>query len=243
MISKIATENVNTVQTAAKTGTAKSQTTTSFAQALNKATSSVKSLDDIFEQASDKYGVDAKLLKAVAKAESGFQTDAVSSCGAQGVMQLMPSTAASLGVHDSFDAQQNIDGGAKYLSGLINKYGDAKLALAAYNAGSGNVDKYGGVPPFKETQNYVRKVMSYAGEDLTAGSTQISASAGNSYVGTDSNSVGDTGGSLNLSAIQFTSDDYKQFLQIFAQQIEQSAVDKAYAASGSRVLSSFYSEV
>jgi soluble lytic murein transglycosylase-like protein len=119
-------------------------------------------LDSYFAEASATYGVDEKLLKAVAKAESNFNPSAVSSAGAIGIMQLMPSTAAGLGVSDSFDARENILGGAKYLSQLLNKYnGDTSLALAAYNAGSARVDEYGGIPPFTETQNYVQKVLAY----------------------------------------------------------------------------------
>lgn len=130
-----------------------------------------KSLDDIFEEAAKKYNVPVNLLKAIGKAESGFDPKAVSRCGAQGVMQLMPATAASLGVKDAFDPEQNIMGGAKYIAQMLDKYdGNKKLALAAYNAGMGNVAKYGGVPPFKETQNYVVKVMKYMNEDLGAGS-------------------------------------------------------------------------
>jgi soluble lytic murein transglycosylase-like protein len=119
-------------------------------------------LNSYFAEASATYGVDEKLLKAVAKAESNFNPSAVSSAGAIGIMQLMPSTAAGLGVSDSFDARENILGGAKYLSQLLNKYnGDTSLALAAYNAGSARVDEYGGIPPFTETQNYVQKVLAY----------------------------------------------------------------------------------
>lgn len=121
-----------------------------------------KSLDQIFEKASQKYGVPVNLLKAIGKQESNFNPKAESRCGAQGIMQLMPATAKGLGVTDSFDPEQNIMAGAKYIASKIKKYdGDVKLALAAYNAGSGNVAKYGGIPPFKETQNYVKKVMGY----------------------------------------------------------------------------------
>jgi soluble lytic murein transglycosylase-like protein len=119
-------------------------------------------LNNYFAEASATYGVDEKLLKAVAKAESNFNPSAVSSAGAIGIMQLMPSTAAGLGVSDAFDARENILGGAKYLAKLLNKYnGDTSLALAAYNAGSARVDEYGGIPPFAETQNYVAKVLAY----------------------------------------------------------------------------------
>lgn len=124
-----------------------------------------KSLDEIFDAAAERYNIPTELLKAVGKAESDFNASAVSRCGAQGIMQLMPATAKELGVTDSFDAEQNIMGGAKYIASLMNKYdGDTKLALAAYNAGSGNVRKYNGIPPFEETQNYVKKVMNYYGQ-------------------------------------------------------------------------------
>ncbi|NLZ82069.1 MAG: lytic transglycosylase domain-containing protein, partial [Clostridiales bacterium] len=130
-----------------------------------------KDLNDIFEKAAVKYNVPVNLLKAIGKAESDFKADAVSRSGAQGVMQLMPKTAEYLGVKNSFDPEQNIMGGAKYISELLKKYdGDTTLALAAYNAGMGNVSKYGGVPPFKETQNYVVKVAKFMNQNLDAGS-------------------------------------------------------------------------
>lgn len=119
-------------------------------------------LDAIFNEAASKYGVDAKFLKAIAKCESDFSTECTSRSGAMGIMQLMPQTAASLGVTNAYDPYQNIMGGARYISEKLTQYnGDKSLALAAYNAGSGNVAKYGGIPPFKETQNYVAKVMAY----------------------------------------------------------------------------------
>ena len=118
--------------------------------------------DAIFNEAASKYGVDAKFLKAIAKCESDFSTECTSHSGAMGIMQLMPQTAASLGVTNAYDPYQNIMGGARYISEKLTQYnGDKSLALAAYNAGSGNVAKYGGIPPFKETQNYVAKVMAY----------------------------------------------------------------------------------
>lgn len=119
-------------------------------------------LDAIFDEAAAKYGVDAKFLKAIAKCESDFSTECTSRSGAMGIMQLMPQTATSLGVTNAYDPYQNIMGGARYISEKLAQYnGDKSLALAAYNAGSGNVAKYGGIPPFKETQNYVAKVMAY----------------------------------------------------------------------------------
>lgn len=122
-----------------------------------------------FEEASAAYGVSAGILKSIAKAESNFNPSAVSHAGAVGIMQLMPATAAALGVSDSYNARENIMGGAKYISQLLARYqGNISLALAAYNAGSGNVDKYGAIPPFAETQNYVQKVLSYLNESFAA---------------------------------------------------------------------------
>ena len=200
-----------------------------FAAMFRKAVSgSSGSLDKVFEEASERYGVPLNLLKAVAKAESGFQADAVSSCGAQGIMQLMPSTARSLGVEDAFDPEQNVMGGAKYLSGLLDRYKDPKLALAAYNAGSGNVEKYGGIPPFRETRNYVEKVMGYAGEDVSIPDSPSSGTA--SGVPQLSGITGTVGG--GFGGISFTEEDYSDFLRLLAQQLEQSALDAASNSAG-----------
>ncbi len=117
-------------------------------------------LERIFAEASRRHGVALDLLKAVAKTESNFNPSATSRCGAMGVMQLMPETAAGLGGADAYDPGQNIMGGAKLLRRLLDRYdGRLELALAAYNAGPANVDKYGGVPPFEETRSYVNIIM------------------------------------------------------------------------------------
>lgn len=181
-----------------------------------------KSLDSIFEEAAQKYNVSVDLLKAVGKAESGFDTKAVSRSGAQGVMQLMPGTAKELGVKDSFDPEQNIMGGAKYISQMLKKYdGDVKLSLAAYNAGSGNVAKYNGIPPFKETQNYVVKVMGYMKEGVSTGNAKVSVASTNSNITSSLDTTEVL--KLNVSEDQqdlaqvmdsiFSYEDYKKFLE------------------------------
>lgn len=115
---------------------------------------------DMIEKTSQKYGLDEKLVKALVKQESGFNPNAKSHAGALGLMQLMPQTAQGLGVVDPLNPAQNIEGGVKYLSQMMKKFnGNTILALAAYNAGPGAVEKYGTVPPYKETQNYVQSIL------------------------------------------------------------------------------------
>ena len=170
----------------------KGQTTKAPAGNFKKVLKSVmevpKDLESFFTEASRTYGVSKKLLKAVAKAESNYNPAATSPKGAAGVMQLMPATARSLGVSDPYDARSNILGGAKYLKEKLDHYnGDVSLALAAYNAGSNNVKKYGGIPPFKETQEYVKKIM----RDMEVSGGDDNAVYASGYSG---NSVSDLSG-------------------------------------------------
>lgn len=209
-----------------------------------------KTLDEIFSEAAQKYGVPENLLKAIGKQESNFNEKAVSRCGAQGIMQLMPATAASLGVTDAFDAEQNIMGGAKYISQLLDKYdGNTSLALAAYNAGSGNVAKYGGIPPFEETQNYVKKVLGYMNQGVdtnnatvTVGGTSSVSNTNNSnlpniaeiksnLIKTDNNTEENTSNSLDEV---FSYDDYLNFLdKLIDDDEDKSKDDSNYYASQS----------
>lgn len=116
----------------------------------------------IIQEAASKYGVDPKLVESVIKVESDFRPKAVSKSGAIGLMQLMKATAEDLGVRNRFDPRENVFGGTRYLSGLLRRFdGNLKLALAGYNAGPGAVEKHAGIPPYKETQNYVEKVLKH----------------------------------------------------------------------------------
>jgi soluble lytic murein transglycosylase-like protein len=151
--------------------------TGTFAATLSQATASLRPsaalpqksdgvpFQDMITAAAQKYGVRPALLAALVKQESNFNPNAQSGVGAKGLTQLMDATARGLGVTDSFDPTQSLDGGARFLGGLLKQFkGNESLALAAYNAGPGAVQKYGGIPPYQETQRYVPKVLGYAAQ-------------------------------------------------------------------------------
>jgi soluble lytic murein transglycosylase-like protein len=164
--------------------TASGSTSTSFADALAQASSSSAAYaaqdgtdasapyQAEIDAAGQRYGVDPQLLDSVIQQESGFDPNATSAAGAEGLMQLMPQTASSLGVTNAYDPSQSIDAGARYLKGDLDRFGgDTSLALAAYNAGAGAVEQYGGVPPYTETQNYVQQVLGRYEHLTSEGST------------------------------------------------------------------------
>lgn len=145
-------------------GTAGAATDTATATSPGLETASPDGVEALVASAASKYNLPSSLLNAVIQQESGFEPDAVSSAGAIGLMQLMPSTAESLGIDNPLDPAQNINGGAKYLSQLLKEFdGSVPLALAAYNAGPNAVKSYGGVPPYSETQQYVQNILAMSG--------------------------------------------------------------------------------
>ncbi|MCI8363605.1 MAG: lytic transglycosylase domain-containing protein [Eubacterium sp.] len=191
-------------------------------------------LADIFRRASEKYGVSYDFLTAVAKAESDFNPNCVSSAGAKGIMQIMPAEAKGLGIQDVFDAEQNIMGSAKLLAAHLKKFnGDTTLAAAAYNAGSGRVKQYGGVPPFKETQNYVKKIAAYMKEGVTVPDKTVTVSP-NKLSGDVTKSqkkaasTSDQSGTDGLNAVAATEEELNQSMVVVGS--GDSAVKMTYGA-------------
>lgn len=138
---------------------------------------SSQEIDDVIAQAAQKHNVDANLVRALIKQESNFNPSAVSNKGAMGLMQLMPGTARQLGVSDPFDPQQNVEAGVKHLKQLLDNYnGDVRLGLAAYNAGEGAVARNKGVPPYRETRDYVKRITERAGYANAPGTTVVGPS-------------------------------------------------------------------
>ncbi len=200
-----------------------SNSTEDFANCLNEVQSD-GTLASIFEKASKTYGVPMPLLTAMAKQESNFQADATSKSGAMGIMQLMPATAAHFGCTNPYDPEQNIMAGAKYISELLDKYdGNVSLALAAYNAGSGNVDKYGGIPPFTETQNYVAKITAYMEEGVTLpDGTAVSGGSDSNFASSLLSKLGSDGFEGILNKI-FSYDDYLKFMNLLLKELSNAA--------------------
>jgi len=139
-------------------------------------------IERLAERSGARYHVDPALIEAIVANESGFDSRAISPAGAQGLMQLMPATANALGIADAYDPAENIRGGARYLRGLLDRFGRVDLAVAAYNAGPNAITRYGGIPPFPETQAYVRAVLAeyqrrmQLGNLPTNGGSQLSGS-------------------------------------------------------------------
>jgi len=248
---------VNSVQNQPLAGTQQTGAVVNNTEDFSSYLQTTATLEDIFQQASDKYGVSKDLLKAIAKAESNFDPNATSRAGAQGVMQLMPRTAEYLGVTDSYDPYQNIMGGAKYIKEMLDTYdGNTTLALAAYNAGSNNVNKYGGVPPFTETQNYVVKVTSYMNEGVSVpdaayavssgqGQQLTAASAGQNLTAASTDIVEEKEQTYMQNILDqiFSYDDYLRFLDLYmkVQELEQSKASNKDDESKEQQNDSYYS--
>lgn len=214
-------------------------TNTEFSSYLNTS----NTLDEIFTEASVTYGVPKDLLKAIAKAESNFDPNATSRCGAQGIMQLMPATAKSLGVTDAYDPYQNIMGGAKYISEMLDKYdGNVSLALAAYNAGPNNVSKYGGIPPFEETQNYVAKVTGYMQGGVSTPNVSYSVSGTRTVTNTPvvSDPPKDSHYENSLNEL-FSYDDYMRFLELYMKIQDSQNEEEKEAQENTEKKDSYYS--
>lgn len=159
---RIASPNDGTSFQDVLAGVSAGQGSSSYNQNLVTKNQWTEQIQAAVQASAQKYNVSPALIMSIIKAESGFNPNAVSSAGAEGLMQLMPSTARGLGVTDSFNIQQNVDAGTRYIKEKLDQFGDdTRLALAAYNAGPASVIKYNGIPPYPQTQNYVKTVLSY----------------------------------------------------------------------------------
>lgn len=182
--------------------TGKSQSVSSVSGASEDAVTGRATLKSIFKRASEKYDISYDFLVAVAKAESDFDTKCVSSAGAKGIMQIMPDECKEFGVTDPFDAEQNIMAAAKLLKAHLKKFnGDFTLAAAAYNAGSGAVKKYGGVPPYTETQNYVKRIRKFMSEGVTVPDRTVKVSDTDKYTGSGASTGVDDKTGANSSRV------------------------------------------
>lgn len=211
---------------------------TSFQQVYQDKIEAPNTMDQIFEEAAKKYGIDVSLLKAIGKAESDFDPNAKSSAGAMGVMQLMPCNVTELGVRDPYDPRENIMAGARHFSDMLKRYdGDVELALAGYNAGSGNVAKYGGVPPFRETQNYIKKVLQYAKTPIMTGKTV--SNQNESTISDLAQNLGMNSELLNLGINSgISTSDYQQNCQYLLEMMKLQMNQKFIAAGYGSGLSS-----
>lgn len=216
---------VNAIQGTDSTGTQTNTATVGQGEDFSSFMPTTASLEEIFEEASRTYNVPKNLIKAIAKAESDFNPNATSGAGAQGIMQLMPATARELGVTDAYDPYQNIMGGTKYISQMLQKYdGNVSLALAAYNAGSNNVAKYGGIPPFKETQNYVAKITGYLNEGVEAPNASYTVGGSSGVMAASVEEMADNYFQDILDQL-FSYEDYLRFIDMYSK-IQESEQEK-----------------
>lgn len=173
-VSDIFREKLNNIQSRVPVKFSTNSRSVGFAKMLNQEiaqqqpvsqTQQMAYIEKVVHRAAQKYNLDPNLIKSIIKAESNFEPNALSSKGAQGLMQLMPGTAKALGVNNPWDIAENIEGGVKYFREKLNQFnGNIDLALAAYNAGPNNVLKHGGIPPYPETQNYIKNIHRYLNE-------------------------------------------------------------------------------
>ena len=205
MIDKVTQNTISSTDTSTYIKNNSNSETVSFEDSFTKE----YTLDELFDMASEKYNVPKQLLVAVTKAESDFTPDATSYCDARGLMQIMPSAAEFLGVEDRYDPMQNIFGGAKYYSYLLDRYdGNIDLAIAGYGAGIGNVKKYGGVPPFCE--DYIAKIHRYIENGVTVPDKTVTVNTLSNATVLDPNDRGAFQGDLVVDGVNLTQSEYNK---------------------------------